>query len=962
MQYPVLKPKFKFIKNIDPLNHIQNKYNIIKHDSKLNSVIINGRKYTTDYSAKQLSRIYKCPEPDPNKKITVGIISLGGGLVGNVIKNVYLPNGEIDTNSGTLTYGDIQSYWKWQGIDSNSWPRVIIKSIDGTVNSPSKNEYTDNYSATIENTIDIETIGSWCSSSNLTIIMYLTNNSSLYNALSYAINSNVVTSTDTYTPSVISITWGAPESLFDPIYINAFNNLCSNATNKGINICVATGDKCLKDNISTFTTIDFPSSSEWVTSCGGTSLVCPGNVYTKSTVETIWNNTSNKYITNSGTSIYIPRPLYQLSIPDNGLNRYVPDISFNSDPYTGMVYYINGTFIERIGGTSIAATSMAGFLASINISTFINPLIYSMDFNCFNYTKSSINDSNVYTGRGSINCKAFTSSIFMENNTSNSPTILARPYFICNSNNVNHLKNSIRQWFDCKEMATIYKCPSPPTNSNTIGVISLGGGLFGNFNTTTGILTNGDIQQYWTSIGISESNHPRVIIKTLGSSVNTPSSNTNDTRNYSATIENTVDIETIGSWYPSSKLTIIMYLANQYDDNYAFFNALRYSINSNVVIGTTTYNKPSTISISWGFPEIYNSSLINAMQTQFSLAEQRGINIFCASGDYGSTDGVSGFGNITDFPSCSPSVIACGGTSLVCPNYVYDSSTVESAWTNGGGGMSKIFSKPLYQYKVTQSTSNRCSPDISLNANPDTGVMYRIFGNDVIVGGTSIVSPAAAAFISMLNLKFFLNTKLYSLNKTAFHDIVSGNNGGYNARAGYDLCSGLGSLNGLKFINLLKPVETKSISISPGNSIIQKDSTLQLTATILPTNATNKKIVWSSSKSKIVSISSTGLCTAKLPGQCIITAKQGTIKNTIRITVTLNLVSKNIVIEKNKSCIIKLNNNIDNYILKNNSEDIVDCDYNNNAWKITGKTIGEASLIIEYLDKDEAGILNVSVV
>jgi uncharacterized protein YjdB len=143
---------------------------------------------------------------------------------------------------------------------------------------------------------------------------------------------------------------------------------------------------------------------------------------------------------------------------------------------------------------------------------------------------------------------------------------------------------------------------------------------------------------------------------------------------------------------------------------------------------------------------------------------------------------------------------------------------------------------------------------------------------------------------------------------------------------------------------------------------MQNGNTLQLTATILPTNATNKNVVWSSLNPKIVSVSSTGLCTAKMPGQCIIRAMQDKIKKTIRITVTQSLLRRNIVIEKNSSCIIKLNNNIDNYILKNNSEDIIDCEYNNNSWKISGKRKGEATLIIEYLYKDEVGILNVSVV
>ena len=72
-------------------------------------------------------------------------------------------------------------------------------------NTPSSNCYSANYGATIENTLDIETIGSWCSSSNVTIIMYLAQNNNFYGALSYAINSNVITNNGVYKPSVISI-------------------------------------------------------------------------------------------------------------------------------------------------------------------------------------------------------------------------------------------------------------------------------------------------------------------------------------------------------------------------------------------------------------------------------------------------------------------------------------------------------------------------------------------------------------------------------------------------------------------------------------------------------------------------------------------------------------------------------------------------------------------------------------
>ena len=973
MQAPVLKPKIKFAKQAN--GPIEAKYKAMNQDSKLNSVAVNGRTYPTNFSCKQLSKIYNCPAPNLSKKITIGIISLGGGLAGTLTNNILLPNGQVDHNSGTLTNGDIQYYWNWQGIPSSNWPTVIVKSVDGTKNTPSSNPYSANYGATIENTLDIETVGTWCSSSNVTIIMYLAKNNNFYGALNYAINSNVVTSLNTYRPSVISISWGAPEILFGQTYITTFDTLCSNAAYNNINICVASGDLYSKNGL-TSNSVDFPSSSAWVTSCGGTSLICPGNIYTNSTVETVWNNLNNQGGTGDGISIYIPKPSYQSNIKQSTSKRCVPDVVFNSDPYTGLVYYINGSFMEGIGGTSVAAPAMAGLIASLNISTFINPILYSISSNCFHDIKSGNNigysADNGYgscTGLGSINGSMIASTLSIRNNKNiTSPEQLSRPYFkqnksvILNSEPLNNLTGSSRPWFTCLELATIYGCPAPPTTSNTIGVISLGGGLFGTLNSNTGVLTGGDVHQYWTSIGIPLSNHPRVIIKTLGNSRNIPSSNVNNTQNYGATIENTVDVETIGAWYPSSKLTIIMYLANQYVDPSSFYNTLNYAINSNVVIGTNTYSRPSTISVSWGFTEIFNANTINSVQPLLASASARGINIFCATGDYGSTDGIPGVNNYTNFPSCSPNVIACGGTTLICPNYIYDSATGENTWTDGGGGISRKFSKPSYQSGVTKSPTMRCTPDISLNANPTTGVYYIFASQGILIGGTSIVSPAMAAFTSILNINYFLNTKIYTINSQSFHDIKSGNNGGYTANLGYDLCTGRGTLNGQKFISFLNPIATTGITISPNNPIVKVKTTIQLTTTIQPENATNQLVTWSSSKPKIVSVSSTGLCTAKAVGRSVITATQGLINAHVTVTVKNKLNIKNVTLEKDKSCIIKLSTTSSGHVLKNNSESIVDCILIDNSWKIVGKMPGEAMIVIEYMDNEESNILYVNVV
>jgi hypothetical protein len=54
-----------------------------------------------------------------------------------------------------------------------------------------------------------------------------------------------------------------------------------------------------------------------------------------------------------------------------------------------------------------------------------------------------------------------------------------------------------------------------------------------------------------------------------------------------------------------------------------------------------------------------------------------------------------------------------------------------------------------------------------------------------------------AAYIGCLPVREtgFVATKMYN-NPTNFYDVIVGNNGGYSAKAGYDNCTGLGSING----------------------------------------------------------------------------------------------------------------------------------------------------------------------
>ena len=417
---------------------------------------------------------------------------------------------------------------------------------------------------------------------------------------------------------------------------------------------------------------------------------------------------------------------------------------------------------------------------------------------------------------------------------------------------------SVVSYFTATQIASIYKFPLPnPTRSVVIAVISFGGGLFGTVNPSTGVLTGGDIQAYWTSLGIASANQPKVVVVTVDGAVNSPLANDG------STIENTIDVSMIGACCPSANLTIVLYIApNSFD---AFASVFSKAINSTVY-------KPSIVSVSWGAPELYYSTAqrtaINAM---FQSASTQGINICTATGDNGSNDGVGGTGVYVDFPASSPYVVACGGTRLKCPSGTYDGTTVETAWTSGGGGVSAVFPKPAYQASL--SYVGRAIPDLALDADPNTGVDFIIGGTHMIIGGTSIVAPAVAGYLACINPGIFITPKLYTVGASCFHDIISGLNGAYSAGSGYDRCTGVGSILGTVLTPaLLGPnVPVTSVVLSPASVSIPVGGTASLTVAVVPVNASNKIVSFTSTNNGVTTVNSSGVVTGIRAGTDLIT-------------------------------------------------------------------------------------------
>lgn len=227
------------------------------------------------------------------------------------------------------------------------------------------------------------------------------------------------------------------------------------------------------------------------------------------------------------------------------------------------------------------------------------------------------------------------------------------------------------------------------------------------------------------------------------------------------------------------------------------------------------------ISTSWGLCEAEEGS-VAAENTLFEEAAAQGQSVFAAAGDSGADDCGDGTTSVDD-PASQPYVTGVGGTSLtLLPSYS------ETVWNNGspngagGGGVSTLWPMPSYQsgFALSQSAIScgtgghtcREVPDVSADANQNTG--YDIYWDDSwrAVGGTSAATPTWASLIALADASSgcsssigFANPALYAAARTAyatdFNDITSGNNSydgvsGYSAGTGYDMASGLGSPKG----------------------------------------------------------------------------------------------------------------------------------------------------------------------
>jgi kumamolisin len=302
------------------------------------------------FTPPQLAKLYDFPAGTGAGQC-VAIIELGGG---------YRP-------------ADLKAYFAGLGIKA---PRVKTVAVDHATNAPTG----DPNSADGEVMLDIEVVGAVAPGAKIAVYFAPNTDAGFLNAITHAAH-------DTKNkPSVISISWGGPESSWTPQSLAAFDSAFQAAAVMGVTVLAASGDDGSSDGVHDGKAhVDFPASSPHVTACGGTRLTATGG---NISAEQVWNNGAGNGAGGGGVSVAFEAPSWQSGLKATTkagqastlTKRGVPDVAGDADPQSGYEIRVDGQ-TSVIGGTSAVAPLWAGLIAIVNANKgvragFVNPALY----------------------------------------------------------------------------------------------------------------------------------------------------------------------------------------------------------------------------------------------------------------------------------------------------------------------------------------------------------------------------------------------------------------------------------------------------------------------------------------------------------------------------------------------------------------------------------------------------------
>jgi kumamolisin len=281
--------------------------------------------------------------------------------------------------AGTYLPDDLTAFLRLIGMPSAA-PNIVVRNVQ-TLASEDQNDPD----ATGEVMLDVEVVAALCPKATI-VVMF-----SRWGENGWISNLDAIL-TDPAAPSIVSVSYGLAEGtdIWTQDAINSINDALQAVANAGITVCVSSGDDGSQDQVADGAAhVDFPASSPYVLSVGGTSLQ-------KTTgTEVVWFEGDGLRADGGGSggggvSAFNARPSWQ-SIPINSVNphsiegRIVPDVAANAAGGTGYLIYaptssLSSSSAQVAGGTSAATPLWAALLARLQEAGktigFITPKLY----------------------------------------------------------------------------------------------------------------------------------------------------------------------------------------------------------------------------------------------------------------------------------------------------------------------------------------------------------------------------------------------------------------------------------------------------------------------------------------------------------------------------------------------------------------------------------------------------------
>lgn len=261
-------------------------------------------------------------------------------------------------------------------------PAVTAVSVDGT--STSSRDGNEG-----EVMLDIEIVAGVCPRSRIVVYFAQWTEQGWIAALDTVIQDKA------NNPSVLSISWGNAEDtdIWTLQAINEINEVLKEAAYLDISVCVAVGDDGSSDGVlDGLAHVDFPGSSPYALSVGGTSI----HGKRSALPDFAWKEGDGLRAhgagsTGGGVSAILPRPVWQRTIEVNPINpkgnvgRCVPDVTANADWSTSPYVLVVDGQVRANGGTSAACPLWAALLVRLNSKRstkrrigYLTPVLYTM--------------------------------------------------------------------------------------------------------------------------------------------------------------------------------------------------------------------------------------------------------------------------------------------------------------------------------------------------------------------------------------------------------------------------------------------------------------------------------------------------------------------------------------------------------------------------------------------------------